>query len=110
MRRLPMQLPCAPRLRRSKDQIARDLARGTAISVVNERCESSHGTDEHLQSQFAQLSRSTGGKGQDCRGSSASDLKELAKAQGFEYGTTGMVDTDTAGLSPIGFSFVYAQP
>jgi hypothetical protein len=89
-----------------KDQIARDLARGTAISVVNERVNRVMEPMNIYKANLRSYQDRLAAKDKTAEVPARPDLKELAKAQGFEYGTTGMVDTDTAGLSPIGFSFV----
>ncbi|MEQ1825580.1 MAG: hypothetical protein ABL921_06520 [Pirellula sp.] len=89
-----------------KDQIARDLARGTSIGVVNERINRIMEPMNIYKANLRSYLDRVAAKDKMAEVPARPDLKELAKTEGFEYGTTGMIDTDSAVLSPIGSSFV----
>ncbi len=89
-----------------KDQLAREQAQGIAYKIVDERIALIFNPMSIYQSELRGYEQAKAEKAPDAKAPQRPDLEKLAKENGFEFGTTGLIDADTAQLSPIGSSFI----
>ncbi|MFN9414238.1 MAG: hypothetical protein ACK57V_17930 [Pirellula sp.] len=93
-----------------KDRIARELATATATSIVEDKVREVYGMMNIYQSERYQYLRAVQEKVPDTVEPEKLDLKKIAADYGFDYGTTGMVDSETVMFHPIGQSAVSINP
>ena len=93
-----------------KDRIARELATATATSIVEDKVREVYGMMNIYQSERYQYLRAVQEKVPDTVEPEKLDLKKIASDYGFDYGTTGMVDSETVMFHPIGQSAVSINP
>lgn len=93
-----------------KDRIARELATATATRIVEDKVREVYGMMNIYQSERYQYLRSVQEKVPDTVEPEKLDLKKIATDYGFDYGTTGMVDSETVMFHPIGQSSVSINP
>jgi hypothetical protein len=93
-----------------KDRIARELATATATGIVDDKVREVYGMMNIYQSERYQYLRAVQEKIPDTVEPEKLDLKKLASEYGFDYGTTGMVDSETVMFHPIGQSAVSINP
>ena len=89
-----------------KDQIARELASGVARKAVEDRISSIFGPMSIYKSDLNNYQQRVAAKDSTAKQPARLKLEELGKSKGFEFGTTGMVDSDNVVMSPIGSSFI----
>lgn len=93
-----------------KDRIARELATATATSIVEDKVREVNGMMNIYQSERYQYLRAVQEKVPDTVEPEKLNLKKIAADYGFDYGTTGMVDSETVMFHPIGQSAVSINP
>jgi hypothetical protein len=93
-----------------KDRIAREIATATATGIVEDKVREVYGLMNIYQSERYQYLRAVQEKIPDSVEPEKLDLKKLAAEYGFDYGTTGMVDSETVMFHPIGQSAVSINP
>lgn len=90
-----------------KSQIARDMATAAATKIIDDKFEQIYSSMRIYQAELStyqnQLKQPGGDK---VEAPVKPDLNALAKEYGLDYGTTGMVDSESIALMPIGRSSV----
>jgi hypothetical protein len=89
-----------------KDQIAREQASAAAFKIVDDRLNLVLEPMNIYAAELSNYQNAVAMKDKSAKPPTRPDLKKLFESKGFEYGTTGMVDTDTVQLTPIGSAFV----
>ena len=89
-----------------KDQIAREMATATALSQVEEKINQALSVMTIYSGELEGYRRAQEEKLRGFEIPVRPDLKVIADELGLDYGTTGMVDSDSVQLMPIGQSSV----
>jgi hypothetical protein len=89
-----------------KDQIAREMATATALAMVREKMEQAFSVMTIYSSELEGYRRAQEEKLKGFEMPVRPDLRVIADELGLDYGTTGLVDSNTVQLMPIGQSFV----
>jgi hypothetical protein len=89
-----------------KDQIAREMATATAISLVEEKINQAISVMTIYSGELEGYRRAQEEKIKGFELPVRPDLKVIADEIGLDYGTTGLVDSDSIQLMPIGQSSV----
>ncbi|MFN7876466.1 MAG: hypothetical protein ACK5PB_14205 [Pirellula sp.] len=89
-----------------KDQIAREMATATALALVREKMDQAFSVMTIYSSELEGYRRAQEEKLKGFEMPVRPDLRVIADELGLDYGTTGLVDSNTVQLMPIGQSFV----
>jgi hypothetical protein len=89
-----------------KDQIAREMATATAIAMVREKMDQAFSVMTIYSGELEGYRRAQEEKLKGFEMPVRPDLRVIADELGLDYGTTGLVDSNTVQLMPIGQSFV----